>query len=177
MRGVQGVLLGTSFFLGQACRSRLREAKAVVFLCHGNIIRSAYAAERLRQVLNFDTELVIQSAGLEAVARRPADSTARFVAHSRGVDLSDHRASPLGTQHVAPGNLILAMEVSHLLRLNDKLPKATKNACLLSCFTRDGPLEIQDPFSGGPEAIARSFDQIDRAIEEMARVLAVTANL
>src|SRR5690349_14073631 len=53
---------------GPTARSR-----HIVFVCHGNILQSAFAAALLRRELDADEALVVSSAGLHAQVSQPAD--------------------------------------------------------------------------------------------------------
>src|SRR5689334_60368 len=87
----------------------------VLFVCHGNIIRSAIAEALLRQHLaRAGATAVVRSAGLSATLDRPADPRAVDAARSLGVDLSGHRATPLNASLVDEADLIFIMD-----RLNE----------------------------------------------------------
>src|SRR5262245_16543685 len=47
--------------------AKLRQATSVLIVCHGNIIRSAFAAHLLRDVLGRATGVSVTSAGVDAL--------------------------------------------------------------------------------------------------------------
>ncbi|HET9481910.1 MAG TPA: hypothetical protein VFP98_09155, partial [Candidatus Polarisedimenticolia bacterium] len=69
----------------------------ILFVCSGNIHRSALAAGLLSHLARRDgrSDLVVLSAGVIAVAGLPCVEEARSLARADGVDLSDHRSRPL----------------------------------------------------------------------------------
>ena len=72
----------------------LRSAQRILVVCHGNIIRSPFAARLIAQVAAaVARSLSIASAGLEAEPGRPPHPTAVHTAAPLRVDLSDHAAS------------------------------------------------------------------------------------
>ena len=75
---------------------RWESVKRAVFVCHGNICRSPYAARRAEAY-----GLTVASFGLSAGTGESADPSARRIAARRGVDLADHRAGAFGKIEVA----------------------------------------------------------------------------
>src|SRR6185295_6885514 len=84
-----------------ALRRALRSAESLLVMCHGNIIRSPFATQLLRQALVGRSAVSIVSAGLGAVPGNPAHPTALRAASSRAVDLSGHQASAVMPDRVA----------------------------------------------------------------------------
>src|SRR6202022_3959743 len=107
--------------LGMRPRRTERPAsiRRVLFVCHGNIIRSPMAAALLRKHLaGYDGAAVsISSAGLEAKQGRPADSRALLVAKEFGVSLDDHCAEELTSELVRRADLILVMDYTNEAKL------------------------------------------------------------
>src|SRR5262245_43679495 len=76
-----------------ALAERLGPARAILFVCTGNIIRSVFAAELLRS-RSGRTDVQIRSAGLNATDG-PAHPMAVHCARRFGVDLGSHRTHRL----------------------------------------------------------------------------------
>jgi len=89
----------------------LRSASSVLIVCHGNIIRSPFAASLLARALAGSPSLSIASAGLEAERGRPSHPFAVQSAASRGIDLSGHAAAPLALEAVIRADVIFVMDV------------------------------------------------------------------
>src|SRR5947199_9403738 len=88
------------------------DVERLVFVCQGNICRSAYADALARRA-----GLRSVSFGLGARDGDCANTVASDRAAARGVDLSAHRATSAATFRVRRGDLLLAMEPAQLLAL------------------------------------------------------------
>src|SRR5207237_8584420 len=123
----------------------LRSAKSILILCHGNIIRSAFAARLVAQALGDGTRVSISSAGLAAVPGRPPHPTAVLTANTRRVDLSQHTASRVGPEDIASADVIFVMELPQLTVMRTRFPGARAQALLLTCLPRTSPRELRAP--------------------------------
>lgn len=155
-----------------ALRVVLKTAKNILILCHGNIIRSPFAASLITQALGEQASVSIASAGLEAVPGRSPHPTALLTAAARRVDLSSHAASPLDPGLVAKSDAIFVMEIPQLVELRRRFPEARAKTFLLSCLAPETPLEITDPVDGDESVFQACFDHITRAVRPVVSVLA-----
>src|SRR5207245_1676219 len=91
--------------------AQLGVPRSVLFVCHGNICRSPYAAYAFRQRIPpmFATAMRVDSAGFVGPGR-PSPGTAIESAAHRGVDLSPHRARVLTRQRVEDSDVVVVME-------------------------------------------------------------------
>jgi protein-tyrosine-phosphatase len=147
-----------------ALAAAVKSAQRILLVCHGNIIRSPFAARLLARELGERTGVSVGAGGLEAVAGKPAHPTAVLMAAARGLDLADHLAAPLTAEAVAAADLILVMEVPHLLALASRFPQARSKTFLLTCLAPDLPLEIDDPVAGDEGRFQTCFEQIAAAL-------------
>jgi len=88
------------------------DVERLVFVCQGNICRSAYADARARLA-----GLRSVSFGLSARDGDCANSVALARAAARGVDLSAHRATSASAAPMRAGDLRIAMEPAQIRRL------------------------------------------------------------
>jgi glycosyltransferase involved in cell wall biosynthesis/protein-tyrosine-phosphatase len=153
---------------------RLRRAKRILIVCHGNIIRSAFAARIVAEAVA-DGPVVIRSAGLEAVPGGPAHPIAIATAGERGVDLTQHAASRIEQHGVEEADVILVMDVGQLVTMRHRFPHARAKTFLLTCLAPHGPLDIRDPVFGDAPQFQTCFDDISRAVRPIVRVLTGTA--
>jgi glycosyltransferase involved in cell wall biosynthesis/protein-tyrosine-phosphatase len=158
-----------------ALMAALRAGKTILVVCHGNIIRSPFAASLLAQALGERTSVSIASAGLEAMPGRPPHPTALATAAARRVDLSSHAASRLDPGSVAKSDVIFVMEIPQLLALRRRFPEARAKTFLLSCLAPDTPLEIRDPVDGSEPVFEACFDHITQAVRPVVGVLSHSA--
>ena len=153
-----------------AGRRALADARAagnrqVLFLCYGNINRSAlaqaYAQGRQTPGLRF------ASAGFHAPAGRPADPVMVEVAAQAGVNLAQWQSHTLDAGLLQAADLILAMELAHLDRLLQAYPQARGKAFLLGAATaRDGgQAEIADPYGHPRGVYQRVCQQVTTAVD------------
>jgi glycosyltransferase involved in cell wall biosynthesis/protein-tyrosine-phosphatase len=149
----------------------VKAAANILIVCHGNIIRSAFAARLMSQALGDPVAVTISSAGLEAVPGRPCHPTAILTGTPRGVDLSRHRADPIGSRAVARADVIFVMDIAQLATLARRFPEARPKTFLLTCCAPDSPLEISDPVFGDESAFQSCFDHIASAVHPIIRVL------
>ncbi|HZX33107.1 MAG TPA: hypothetical protein VFF03_17280 [Rhodocyclaceae bacterium] len=133
----------------------------VIFICKGNICRSAFAGRRFRC-----PGIEVASAGLEADIHKPADPRAMAVASRFGTDLAPHRSTPLHQIDLKAGDLLVAFEPDHADRLGD-LAQALPGVqvTLLGLWAEPPTLAyIHDPY-GLPEAYMEAcFERIDRGL-------------
>jgi glycosyltransferase involved in cell wall biosynthesis/protein-tyrosine-phosphatase len=141
----------------------LRSARRILMVCHGNIIRSAFAARLVAEALGDRETVRISSGGLAAVAGKPAHPTAIQLATARSVDLSRHAASPVAQETVAESDVIFVMDIPQLVTMRQRFPEARSKTFLLTCLAADAPLEIRDPVDGDESRFEACFDHISSA--------------
>jgi protein-tyrosine-phosphatase len=110
-----------------------RPLRSVLFVCHGNICRSPYAAV-LAETLAADRgapAIAWQSAGFAAVPGAASPDEAIAAARRDGVSLEAHRATRLDAAQVAAADLIVVFEVPHLLKLQAEYPASAGRFVLL----------------------------------------------
>jgi protein-tyrosine phosphatase len=89
-----------------------KKVTRIVFVCHGNICRSAFA-----DVVAKRKNLRAASFGLSTSANQLAHPPAIAVAKTIGYDLAHHRTTRVEDYEPLSGDLLLAMEVRQLHRL------------------------------------------------------------
>ena len=149
----------------------LEAGQNILVVCHGNIIRSPFAAFLLEQSLGERPRVSIASAGLEAISGRPPHPTALRKAAERSVDLSSHAASRIERDVVARSDVIFVMDVPQLVALCQRFPGARAKTFLLTSLAPDTPLEVRDPVDGDESVFHACFDHITRAVRPLAGVL------
>jgi glycosyltransferase involved in cell wall biosynthesis/protein-tyrosine-phosphatase len=155
----------------EALMRALQAGHRILVVCHGNIIRSPFAAFLIAQGLGEEPRVSIASAGLEAMPGRPPHPTALRTAAERRVDMSSHSASRLDPATVAASDVIFVMEIPQLLALRRRFPEARDKTFLLSCLAPETPLEIRDPVDGDESVFQACFDHITRAVRPVVGAL------
>ena len=132
----------------------------LIFVCKGNIIRSAYAAARARQ-LGFAS---VASAGIQACSGKPADATAVHAAALRGVDLARHRARSVDELQPRAADRLFAFELWQARWLSRNSPAPV---FLLGAWARPAKPHIADPYQRPGEYFSACFTTVDIALERM----------
>jgi len=158
-----------------AVAAALAGARSVLVVCHGNIIRSPFAARLLDQALGDRRPVSIASAGLDALPGRPSHPLAIETAAPLRIDLRDHAASRLTRDSVASADAIFVMDVDQLLTVQRIHPGAAARTFLLTCLAPDTPLEVHDPVDGDAPIFRSCYEHMARAVPPLARVLAADA--
>jgi len=161
-------------------RDRLHELPAevhsILFVCHGNIIRSPMAAVMLRRYLSKADRpsIAVGSAGLHANPARGADARALTVAKEFGISLDDHRCRRLTPTLVEQTDVIFAMDYRNEAKLLAQYPEARGKVFLLGALAageQPTPLEIPDPYSGDLDTIRCCYATLHSRIRGLARIL------
>lgn len=147
----------------------------ILFVCHGNIIRSALAAELTRhhaKALGITCDGVV-SGGVFAKAGREADPRAVAAGANLGIDLSTHRAQPLTPPLIDRASVIYVMDRLNEAELLARFPTAEpKLRRLGAVVTGDRGDVIADPYVLDAAAVAAVAQRIDRATRVLATELA-----
>ena len=151
--------------------ARLRRATSVLMVCHGNIIRSAFAAHVLRSLLGPSTRVEVLSAGVDAQPGREAHPHALQLASALHVDLTRHAASRLSDEFIDKADVIFAADLLQLTAIRRRFPRGREKAFLLACLAPQTPLEVRDPIDGDEGVFAQCFIHILDAIHPIARTL------
>ncbi|HUD92029.1 phosphotyrosine protein phosphatase [Sphingobium sp.] len=151
------------FGLSASQRPDPARVNRLVFVCQGNICRSAFAEVAARRA-----GLRTASFGLSTTTGRAAHPPAIAAARLLGHDLSVHSAIDL-TDHVPEdGDLLLAMEVRQLHRLSADPRLQGLPRMLLGHWTRPMMPHLHDPYGLDDDYMAQCLRRIDGAIGRLA---------
>lgn len=140
-------------------------ASAVLFVCSGNICRSAYAQARLEHLARVSAIPVkVMSCGTLRLVGRAASPEMQAEAARRGLDLSGHRSVPISRAIVAAADVIFAMEPYHAMEIVRLCPTAAERTFLLGQWLDPQSRMIADPMGKSAQFYRRVCDQIDEAV-------------
>lgn len=133
-------------------------SRSFLFVCFGNIMRSALAESLMRKAVNEmlpeqAREIETVSAGLHAINGNEAHPWSRTAALDFGISLEQHRARLLTREMVDQADCILAMDFQNKAELLSLYPEASSKIYMLSAYA-EGPWrnrEIPDPYFGDVE--------------------------
>jgi protein-tyrosine phosphatase len=135
----------------------------LVFVCHGNICRSAMA------------DVVAQKAGLNAASfglstdrGKPAHGPAVEAAMALGYDMTAHRATRAQDFVAEEGDLLLAMETRHLRKLSALPNVATVPRQLLGLQLSPPLPHLHDPYELDPAYMPVCLARVIRAVEALS---------
>lgn len=165
-RGLVRMLLGETEYLAgrvnQFLQPDLAATRRLVFVCLGNINRSAFA-----EGVATSCGLISTSIGLSTSTGNPAFHMAIDTAHHFGIDLEAHRATDLTDYEYRPGDLLLAMEIHHARRLASRgIPQQA--IALLGHWATPHRIHIHDPHTLSSAYFRTCFSLIHSAIRELA---------
>ena len=150
----------------QQIRSCLQQARRLVLVCSGNIMRSAFAEAYLAKLFSSQHGgPAIISAGLDAQPGRPADPIARNIAQNHKLSLEDHRARALATLELTENDVIFVMERTQVAEATRRYPAHASRIYLLTALNPSLPIDIVDPNGEGPATCQAIFHQIIDALE------------
>jgi len=140
-----------------------RQVRRIVFVCRGNICRSAFAAAVAR-----DRGLPAASFGLATATGMPANGWAKATARALGYDLSEHRTTAAEDFLLKDGDLLLAMEPRQLRRLaaHPRLSAAPRS--MLGLWARPWMPYLHDPVDLDARYFLTCFRRIERAVGRLA---------
>jgi protein-tyrosine phosphatase len=174
-RGLLRALLAYAELASGRLRAfRLRHperVRRVVYVCLGNICRSAYGDRLARE---FDIE--VASLGLSTSTGAASPAEAVDAARRQGVDLHGHRAVDWGDFKVRPGDLFLVMEVRQAHELRRRLgPRTDVEVCLLGMWCSPPMPHLHDPFTLSAGYFDTCFARVRQAAVQLQQVLARAA--
>jgi protein-tyrosine-phosphatase/predicted ATP-grasp superfamily ATP-dependent carboligase len=144
---------------------RVSHVRKLLFVCHGNICRSAFAAELARVRL---PNHQVESAGVAAEEGRQTPQEIAELARARGVELAGHRSARITDAQVQAAELILVSDLETLNTLLTTWPGATSRTTMLGLFAEPAVISIPDPY-GAPQAEAgESLDLVVNAVNGLS---------
>lgn len=150
-------------------------ARHVLFVCHGNIIRSALAARLFERGLPPGAGLTATSAGLFAKNGKPADPRAIEAARSLfALDLSTHHATALTNEEISRADAVFVMDGRNETFMLQRFPEAAAKVFLLGEFDPAKELpdfEIADPYEGSLEDVAGCYRTVSRCVDGVLHAL------
>lgn len=137
----------------------------LVFICKGNICRSAYA-----EVVARSLGLPATSCGLDTVENAPANEAAGREARKRGYSLDEHKTTPIMCLSIRNTDLLVAMEPWQVEFL-EKHQGKTHNSTLLGLWTKPALPYIHDPYGSSSYYFEKCFSDIEKAVHGLARMI------
>lgn len=138
----------------------------LIFICMGNINRSAYADAVAR-----NSGINSSSYGLIADESKGASSTAIRIAKMRGIALESHQCRHIGNITLTANDLVLGVEPAHLSSIQAAMGDNGAQLSLLGLWAVAQRPFIQDPICRNDAYFHRCFDTIEQAIKRLDQEL------
>lgn len=154
------------YFLGRYRKYRRIDWGAVdrlVFVCKGNICRSAFA-EAVARSLGMEAV----SCGLQTVLSAPASEDAAMTARKMGIHLEEHRTMPIMYMVLRKTDLLVAMEPWQAEFISRQLVRPHAYT-LLGLWSRPVFPHIQDPYGSPSAYFKRCFSNIENSVHGIVK--------
>jgi protein-tyrosine-phosphatase len=155
-------------------------ACSLLFVCHGNIMRSPMAELMLRRALSESHQegITVLSAGIHATPGTEAHPRARVAAREFGLSLDQHRSKLLTVEMVASADAVFAMDFENQAELLTHFPQARDKIFLLSDYAegeqRGRP--IPDPYFGEQDETSRCYAVLQTCVNNLVKSILQTRN-
>jgi protein-tyrosine-phosphatase len=153
-------------------------ARSFVFVCFGNIMRSAMAEFLMRQAIGnagigIEEQFRILSAGLHTIPGREAHPWAREAAAELGISLAGHQSKSLTQEMVEQADCVLAMDFQNQAELLTLYPEFLNKVYMLSAYAVGAWQfrEIPDPYTGDLEVTRFCCRQLQTCIGNLVNSL------
>jgi protein-tyrosine-phosphatase/predicted ATP-grasp superfamily ATP-dependent carboligase len=152
----------------------VERAQSILFLCYGNINRSALADAMIRAYAE-DSGVAIYSAGFHEESARPADPMMVEIAAHNGVDMTWLRSTTVTDEMLRKSDVIFVMEKAHYDRLLAMRPDVEGRVFLLGAYPSRAPrhAEIGDPYGQSRQAYAQCYARIAESADHIKAMLAM----
>jgi protein-tyrosine phosphatase len=149
------------------------QVQRVVFVCLGNICRSAFGDQVARE-----SGLRVASLGLSTTTGVGSPAAALEAARRNGIDMDQHRAVDWGDFKVQPGDLFLVMEVRQAHELRRRLGgRGDVQVCLLGMWCSPAVPHLHDPFTLSAGYFDTCFARVREATGNLSLVLSGAARM
>jgi predicted ATP-grasp superfamily ATP-dependent carboligase/protein-tyrosine-phosphatase len=150
----------------------LKRSKRILFLCYGNINRSAIAHVIADHIMGEQKDLEFKSAGFHFQGGRAVDQRMSSIADTNNLQTKDFRSTVLDTELVEWADIIFVMECKHIYQLEGQYVHAKEKTFLLGGLFQDNKaIEIGDPYNQPTATYQDAFQKVNRCVTTMKQLL------
>lgn len=145
----------------------------IMFVCTGNICRSAMAGAYMKyklKKLNLEDNVFVETSGIEAIDGDVATDFAKKAIAEYGADLNKHKARNISEFNLTEYDVIIVMTQEHMRVLNDIMPNISEKIRLLKSYMRnnkEGYLNIDDPWGLSLEVYKNCAKEIVQCVDDL----------
>lgn len=146
----------------------LKKNKKVLFVCHGNIIRSPFAERYAKKIFREagESEFEFFSSGMHPETHEwQSPPLAQQAAEVYGVELKDHRSHALHKDMVQSAGVIFCMDSKNYRDVQRAFPESKEKLFFLSAFLDEENRDIGDPWGRGYGDTKDVYGRIKKAID------------
>ncbi len=136
----------------------LSSVTRVIFICKGNVCRSAYAEAFAKKI-----GLNAISCGIDALDSAPANKNAMKVAKQKGIELENHKTTPLLNVDFKDTDILLVME-PYQAEVVSELLNGKYAVSLLGLWSKPELPYIHDPYSSSLAYFETCFNTIEKSV-------------
>jgi len=150
----------------------LKQSKRILFLCYGNINRSAIAHIIANQIMDDLKDLEFKSAGFHLQGGREADHRMSAIAEANGLQTKGFRSTVLDEELIEWADIIFVMECKQIFQLEEQYEKAKGKTFLLGgLFQENNAIEIGDPYNQPTPVYEDAFQKVNYCVSTMKQLL------
>jgi protein-tyrosine phosphatase len=146
----------------QCCEIDWHEVDRLIFVCKGNICRSPFA-EAVAKSVGLDAV----SCGVDAGNGVPANIYAIEAALRKGLDLGNHKTTPIDSMVLRSGDLFVAMEPCHIRQIKTRFGDNAFSTLLGLWYFPKYP-SIPDPYGTTSKYFDYCFELIEKSVYEIS---------
>ncbi|MBI3554472.1 MAG: low molecular weight protein arginine phosphatase [Elusimicrobia bacterium] len=148
----------------------MSKVKKILFVCTGNICRSAMAEQLLRHLAKArGLDLETRSCGIAAEGYYEVPAVVHRLLAAKGVPAFDHTARLVAREPLRWADLVLAMTELHREHIVDQFPEFTGKTRLLREQAGFGRQDVEDPMGLPDEVFEKCLASIEEALEALLR--------
>ena len=158
----------------QFVAAEVDKAQSLLFICYGNINRSALADAMVRAYAE-DSGVAVYSAGFHEESARPADPMMVEIAASNGLDMTWLRSVTVSDALLRKSDVIFVMEKAHHDKLLAMRPDVAGRVFLLGAYPsrQSRSAEISDPYGHSRAAYTECYERIAESADHIKAMLAM----
>jgi protein-tyrosine phosphatase len=152
-------------------RASLKGLDTILFVCQGNICRSAFSEYYMRMIFQgMGINIMVTSSGISAKQSENSPYNAIVAAETFNIDLRGHRPKRITQDMVDHSSIIIGMHYQNYKDFKSRFPADGGKFFLLKhlVWPRYFLLNINDPFNGPIDQYIKCFSEIKESIDMLA---------